>query len=89
MTEEDRKTPNPFIEYVIFLKKKPTIKVTGTVFEFLGTFALCFLGGLAAYSGPLYAAFGHGLVLALFIFLGAKYDSGIFNPAVSLGLIIS
>ena len=87
-TTRTTRTTNPFKEFGAFVTKKPVIKVAGSVFEFIGTFSLCFIGGLAAYLGGIYAALGHGLVLALFIYMGARYGSGVFNPAVSLGLVI-
>lgn len=61
--------------------------------EALGTFALCYVGGWAGVgSSPTDPAaltgiaLAHGLVLGLFVFLGASISGGHFNPAVSIAL---
>ena len=60
--------------------------------EFIGTFALVFVGGAAimtAGSGPaalLQIALAHGIVLAIFV-TALMRISGHFNPAVTLGFL--
>jgi MIP family channel proteins len=66
------------------------------VAEFLGTFALTFIGGAAimqtrnadAGAGLIEVALAHGLVLFLMVSALMKI-SGNFNPAVSLGLLVT
>jgi MIP family channel proteins len=66
------------------------------VAEFIGTFALTFIGGAAilhtknvdAGFGVLEVALAHGLVLALMVSAFMKV-SGNFNPAVSIGLAVT
>jgi MIP family channel proteins len=66
------------------------------VAEFLGTFALTFIGGAAimqtrnadAGAGLVEVALAHGLVLFVMVSALMKI-SGNFNPAVSLGLLVS
>jgi MIP family channel proteins len=66
------------------------------VAEFIGTFALTFVGGAAilhtknvdAAFGVLEVALAHGLVLALMVSALMKI-SGNFNPAVSVGLLVT
>lgn len=62
------------------------------IMEFLGTFSLIFIGGWSVYgasgkTGTLYAAFGHGALLAIYVFIGAKISGAHYNPAVTLGLL--
>jgi MIP family channel proteins len=66
------------------------------VAEFLGTFALTFIGGAAIMqtknadvgAGLVEVALAHGLVLFLMVSALMKI-SGNFNPAVSLGLLVT
>jgi MIP family channel proteins len=66
------------------------------VAEFLGTFALTFVGGAAimqtrnvdAGAGLVEVALAHGLVLFLMVSALMKI-SGNFNPAVSIGLLVT
>merc|ERR1711972_314241 len=54
----------------------------------VGTFALCYVGGLA--SGTLVnVALAHGFVLGFMIYAGANVSGANYNPAVSLGLAIT
>ena len=71
------------------------------VAEFIGTFALVFVGVLsisaeqitgapAGTTAPLIAiAFGHGLILAVMIAALGAISGGHFNPAVTLGFVIT
>ena len=63
------------------------------VAEFIGTFALVFVGGAAIMSsgannpaGLLHVALAHGLILALMISALMRI-SGHFNPAVTIGIL--
>jgi len=66
------------------------------VSEFIGTFALVFVGGAAimvvsqsnSASGLLQIALAHGLVLAVFISALMRI-SGHFNPAVTFGFLVA
>lgn len=66
------------------------------VAEFIGTFALVFVGGAAIMatrgtepgSGLLIAALAHGLILSLMISAFMRVSAA-FNPAVSLGLLVA
>lgn len=64
------------------------------VAEFIGTFALIFIGALAIVTdaatggavGLLGIALAHGLVLSVMISASGHVSGGVFNPAVSIGL---
>lgn len=64
------------------------------VAEFVGTFALIFIGALAIVTdqhtggqvGLLGVAVAHGLILALMINATGHISGGLFNPAVTVGL---
>merc|ERR1711981_1142931 len=62
--------------------------IKACIMEMIGTFALCYVGGL---SGPylLNAALAHGFVLGFMIYAGASTSGAHFNPAVSLGLFLT
>lgn len=64
------------------------------VAEFIGTFALIFIGGAAiaiggSDAGLIGAALAHGLVLAIMISALGHISGGVFNPAVSVGLWVA
>jgi len=67
------------------------LNVKGRVMEFIGTFALCFVGGLAnqsQYDSDIEpVALAHGFVLAFMIYAGANVSGAHYNPAVSVALI--
>jgi MIP family channel proteins len=62
--------------------------------EFIGTFALCFIGIGAIHhfsgapGGLLAIAFAHGLTIAVFASAFGAISGGQFNPAVSLALLV-
>ena len=66
------------------------LNLKGCVMELVGTFALCFVGGLvvqAKADGSIEAvALAHGFVLAFMIYAGANVSGAHYNPAVSLAL---
>merc|ERR1712151_28218 len=65
-----------------------TLNWRAWIMEMVGTFALCYVGGLA--SGTLVnVALAHGLVLGIMIYAGAAVSGANYNPAVSLGLAIT
>jgi aquaporin TIP len=59
--------------------------------EFVGTFALCFVGILAIHSGAglLPVALAHGLILAIMVTAAMPTSGGHFNPAVTFGFLIT
>ena len=59
--------------------------------EFVGTFALCFVGILAIHSGAglLSVALAHGLILAIMVTAAMPTSGGHFNPAVTFGFLIT
>lgn len=66
------------------------VKVRSLIMEFIGTFSLIFIGGWSVFaaekSSVLIAAAGHGAVLGIMVYIGAKISGGHYNPAVTLGL---
>ena len=61
------------------------------VAEFVGTFALCFVGIMAIHSGAGLAAIApaHGLILSIMITAAMPTSGGHFNPAVTFGFLIT
>ncbi|MPZ23484.1 MAG: aquaporin [Dehalococcoidia bacterium] len=63
------------------------------IVEFLGVFALCFIGIgaiVATQGGDLVAiALAHGLVIGLMVAAAGHISGGAFNPAVTVGLLVA
>ena len=59
--------------------------------EFIGTFALCFVGILAIHNNPglLGVALAHGLTIAVMASAFSAISGGQFNPAVSVALFVA
>ena len=62
--------------------------------EILGTFALCYVGGMACVMGDNGeislngVALAHGGILTLFVYIGADISGAHYNPAVSIGIFL-
>merc|ERR1712226_1525066 len=74
----------------IYKPNKMKINIKGCIMELVGTFALCYVGGLSilgstGLTGP---ALAHGLVLGIMIYGGAHLSGAHFNPAVTLALML-
>ena len=56
--------------------------------EFVGTFALIFMGvgAIIVGSGIIGVAFAHGLAIALMVTALGHISGGVFNPAISIAL---
>src|SRR5688572_8452755 len=65
--------------------------------EFVGTFALVFIGGgaimMASHTnnpaGLLSVALAHGVILAVMVSAAMNVSGGQFNPAVTIGLLVA
>src|SRR5438105_11735023 len=66
-------------------------KIRPLVAEFIGTFALIFVGIGAinvAQAGLLAVAFAHGLTIAVMVSATGHISGGQLNPAVTLGVLL-
>lgn len=100
-TNVDNHINVPQHDYIILEKSETEPVVPGTLLwkallaEFVGTFALVFIGAGAAaltlqQGGSLIGtAFAFGLVLMTMIYVMGSYSGANFNPAVSFGLALS
>src|SRR6476661_4146201 len=64
------------------------------VAEFVGTFALCFVGILAIHHAPavgglIAVALAHGIILSTMVTAAMPTSGGHFNPAVTFGFLIT
>jgi aquaporin Z len=60
------------------------------VAEFIGTFALIFIGATASlYNEQTVSALAHGLVIAVMVSAFAGISGGHFNPAVTMGFFVT
>jgi aquaporin Z len=71
-----------------------TVNLRALVAEFVGTFALIFVGAAAIAiggkdAGLVGVAAAHGLVLAIMISALGHISGGVFNPAVAVGLWVA
>lgn len=59
--------------------------------EFVGTFALCFVGIMAIHSGAglVAVALAHGLILSIMVSATMQTSGGHLNPAVTFGFLIT
>jgi MIP family channel proteins len=70
---------------------------TAVIAEFIGTFALCFIGILSIHSvagagpgvGLVAVALAHGLAIAVMVSATIQTSGGHFNPAVTAGFIVT
>jgi aquaporin TIP len=61
-----------------------------SVAEFVGTFALIFVGaGAVAYQTPLHIALANGLVIAVMVSAVGLVSGGFFNPAITIAFVIT
>jgi aquaporin Z len=64
--------------------------VRRSVAEFIGTFALIFIGaGSVIYGDIVGVAFAHGLTIAVMVSAVGLISGGHFNPAITLGFLIT
>jgi MIP family channel proteins len=77
--------------FYTFLFRRMAVALRALVAEFVGTFALIFIGSAAIAvggkdAGLVGVAMAHGLVLAIMISALGRISGGVFNPAVTVGL---
>src|SRR5436305_3393379 len=64
--------------------------VRRSVAEFVGTFALIFIGaGSVIYGDIVGVALAHGLVIAVMVSAVGLISGGFFNPAITLGFVLT
>jgi glycerol uptake facilitator-like aquaporin len=65
--------------------------VQSLIMEVFGTFMLCFFGGLVVMNNrdSINVAIVHSLILFLVIHIGGDVSGGYYNPAVTIGFLIS
>src|SRR5436309_9277547 len=64
--------------------------VRRSVAEFVGTFALIFIGaGSVIYGDLVGVALAHGLVIAVMVSAVGLISGGFFNPAITLAFLIT
>src|SRR3954454_15355471 len=61
-----------------------------TAAEFVGTFALLFIGcGSVLYGDPVGVALAHGLVIAVMVSAVGLISGGFFNPAITIAFVLT
>jgi MIP family channel proteins len=66
-------------------------RVRELVVEFLGPFTLCFIGigAIVAGGDTVAVAFAHGLAIGLMVAAAGHISGGVYNPALTVGLIVA
>src|SRR2546423_15581988 len=64
--------------------------VRRSVAEFVGTFALIFIGaGSVIYGDIVGVALAHGLVIAVMVSADGPISGGLFNPAITIAFLVT
>ena len=78
------------------VKKKEMKTIRAIMVELIGTFFLCFVGGLAVWNDGvsggnqlISVAFSHGFVLFMMICWGGGITGAQYNPAVTIALMMN